>query len=228
MAAPTNILDLRRMLADRFPGAQTGFRQSRAGFLPTGIPALDHLLGGGLPKGEVTELVGDGPGSGSAQALHALLAQTAADGRFLALVDGADSFDIDAPTPASLERLLLVRCRSAEEALKAADLLLRDRNFPLVALDLKLNPPAQLRRVQASVWHRLGRIAEHNGTTLLVVTPFPMVGAVTVRVEARSGLRMKTLEATPSEVIAGLQFTWLRGMEAVGLEPARKQGAGAA
>lgn len=222
-ASSTTILDLRRMLAERFPAAHgPGIGRAAepeiaapAG-VSTGLPPLDRLLGNGLPKGEVTELVGDGPGSGSAQVIHALLECAAADGRFVALVDGADSFDVDAPTPAALERLLWVRCRSAEEALKAADLLLRDRNFPLVVLDLKLNPAVQLRKIPSSAWHRFGRIAEHNGTTLLVVTPQPLVGAVSVRVKARAGLGLDALALPPEERPARLVFELLRapGVEA--------------
>ncbi len=223
MADATQIIDLRRLLAERFPEAHSPRRDVVRENVATGVPALDGLLGGGLPRGEITELVGDGPGSGSAQVLHALLTRVAADGRFLALVDGADSFDVDAPTGAALSRLLWVRCRTADEALKAADLLLRDGNVPLVVLDLKLNPAAQLRKVPSSVWHRLGRIAEHQGTTLLVITPMPLAGGVAVRVESRAGLGIETLQATPDMVLEGLRFELVRATES-----ARRKGAGAA
>src|SRR5204862_1713111 len=126
-----------------------------------------------LPRGGLAELVGAGPGSGSAQVVHALLRRVAHAGEYLALVDGADSFDVDAAEPTTLTRLLWVRCQKAEEALKAADLLLRDRNFPLLVLDLQLNPQAQLRKIPSSVWHRFRRLLEQNGATVLVVTPCP-------------------------------------------------------
>src|SRR5262252_4265449 len=122
--ATNNIVDLRRMLAERFPSARLRPAVNTE-VEPTGVTALDSLLGGGLPKGEVTELLASGAGSGSAQVLHALLRHTAEAGRFLALVDGADSFDVDAAEAFALERLLWVRCRRADEAMKAADLLLR-------------------------------------------------------------------------------------------------------
>lgn len=223
MAAAPQIIDLRRLLAERFPEAHAPRREAVREGVATGVPALDALLGGGLPRGEITELVGDGPGSGSAQVLHALLDRVAADGRFLALVDGADSFDVDAPTRAALSRLLWVRCRAADEALKAADLLLRDGNVPLVVLDLKLNPLGQLRKVASSLWHRLGRIAEHQGTTLLVISPMPLVGGVAVRVESRAGLDIDSLRKTPAHLLAGLRFELLRATES-----ARVKGAGAA
>ncbi|MBX3748385.1 MAG: hypothetical protein KF833_24020 [Verrucomicrobiae bacterium] len=210
MPAATNIVELRRMLGERFPEAHRARRPGGAPPWPTGVPALDAVLGGGLVRGGLTELVGTGPGSGSAQVLHALLARTVADGGFLALIDGADSFDADAPTERELARLLWVRCGKAEEALKAADVVLRDRNLPCVVLDLKMNPASELRRIPSSVWHRLGRIAEHQGTSLLVVTPWPMVGAVGVRVEARSGLGIEALREEPAMVLARLRFGRLR------------------
>lgn len=213
MSPPANVIELRRILAEKFPSAHPASRPSRPRVVPTGVAALDALLGGGMPKGEITELVGEGHGSGTAQVIHALLGRVASDGLFLVLVDGADSFDVDVPTPEALARLLWVRCRTAEEALKAADLVLRDRNFPLVILDLKLNPAAQLRRVSSSVWHRLGRLAEHQGCTLLVVTPFPLVGGVAVRVEVRAEMGVEALDQAPSEVVGRLRFELVRAVE---------------
>lgn len=212
MPGAPNIVDLRRLLEERFPQARP-FRVPRIAMgMPTGIPSLDALLGGGLPKGKVTEMVGKGLGSGSAQVLHALMEQTARDGRFLALVDGADSLDIDAPSSRALSRLLWVRCRSADEALKAADLLVRDRNIPLLVLDLKLNPPEQLRRIASSVWHRFGRIVEHQGTTLVVLTPSALVGAASVRVEVTGGPGIESLRALPEEVVDRLTFSLRRDL----------------
>jgi hypothetical protein len=213
MADTPNIVDLRRMLADRFPAAHAPPRALARDAIATGVPALDDILNGGLAKGDVSELVGEGNGSGTAQVMHAILAQAAAEGRFVALVDGADSFDVDAPARQALSRLLWVRCRNVDQALKAADLLLRDRNLPLVLLDLKLNPPAELRKIASSVWHRFGRIAEHNGTSLLVITPWAMVGSVAVRVEARAGLGMEALSFTPGMMLEHLRFELLRAVD---------------
>ncbi|MCC7374627.1 MAG: hypothetical protein IT581_08220 [Verrucomicrobiales bacterium] len=213
MPSPANVLDLRRMLSERFPSAHLRPVSSKVPALATGVPELDVLLGGGLPKGEVTELVGEGDGSGSAQVIHALVGQAAREGRFLALVDAADSFDVDAPASAALSRLLWVRCRGTEEAFKATDLLLRDRNIPLVILDLKPVSLAQCRKVPSSVWHRYARITEHQGTTLLVVTPCALVGSVAVRVETRAQLGLEALQALPALNVARLRFQLLRSSE---------------
>lgn len=212
MAGTTNIVYLRRMLAERFPAAHAVRPARETAVWPTGVPGFDDFLRG-LPKGEITEVVGEGAGSGSAQLVHALLSRTAADGGFLALVDGADSFDVDGADPVALPRMLWVRCRTADEALKATDLLLRDRNVPLVVLDLKLNPLAQLKKVPSSVWHRFGRIAEHNGTTLLVVTPFAMVGSTALRVEVQADLKVDDLVEGRSTALKRLRIRVMRAAE---------------
>ena len=213
-SAITSLVSLRRVLSERFPKAHSGRRRLVASpVLATGIPALDHLLGGGWPKGKLAELVGIGAGSGSVQVTHALLHCIAASGQFLALVDGMDSFDVDAVDAGVLARLLWVRCTRADEALKAADILLRDRNFPFLVVDLKLNPVAQLRKIQSSVWHRFRRLQEQNGTTLLVITPTQLVGGAHCRVRVESKLGMEAMTRPPAELLASLQFELLRADE---------------
>jgi len=214
MRTTANIVELRRLLAERHPEAR-GLRRTPLDrpVVATGLPSLDALLHGGWPKGRLSELVASGPGSGSNQVLHALLHQLAAAGQFLALIDGRDSFDVDAVEPDVLTRLLWVRCSQADEALKAADILLRDRNFPFVVLDLKLNPAAQLRKIATSVWHRFRRLQEQNGTTLLVVTPTQLVGGAHCRVGVESQLTLDALTGAPSHLPAALRFELRRTVE---------------
>jgi hypothetical protein len=101
-----------------------------------------------------------------------------------------------------------VRCRKAGEALQAADLLLRDRNFPLIALDLKLNPTAQLRKIPSSVWHRFKRLLEQTHAAVLVVTPAPLVSGAACRVRVESRLGVDALRQPPAP--ERLRFTLLR------------------
>lgn len=214
------IIDLRRLLAARMPSTRLGLARAQAQLgLSTGIPALDALLGGGWPVGETAEVVGEGAGSGSAQLLHALLAHSATEGRFAALVDGADSLDVDAMEPAVLARLLWARCRTVDEALKATDILLRDSNIPLVILDLKLNPMVQLRRISSSIWHRFGRLCDHHKTTLLVVTSQALVGGVSVRVRCRWNPGIQATSALTQAALDSLQFEVLRQSSVTQGEP---------
>lgn len=199
MPNDAKIIELRQWLAERLPRARLGAAPARTApdTVPTGLGPVDDALGGGLPKGAFTELVAPGEGSGSAQFIHALLRHTASAGRFLTLVDGADSLDVDALEPEALAHLLWIRCRSTAEALQTTDLLLRDRNIGLLVLDLKLNPAHELRRVQGTVWYRLGRLMEQQGGTVLVVTPQPLVSGAAARIVSRTRLDHRDLERRP-------------------------------
>jgi hypothetical protein len=202
------VIELRRLLAERFPPSRPGNGAVRPDVAATGLDGLDDLLGGGLPRGEFTELIAEGHGTGSGQVLHGWLQHVAAEGQYLALIDGTDTFDAAVEEPAVLSRLLWVRCRKAGEALQAADLLLRDRNFPLIALDLKLNPTAQLRKIPSSVWHRFKRLLEQTHAAVLVVTPAPLVSGAACRVRVESRLGVDALRQPPAP--ERLRFTLLR------------------
>ena len=202
MPSDTKLIELRQFLAERLPRARLGMAPERMvpAALPTGIESIDQGLGGGLPQGAFTELVAPGEGSGSAQFIHSLLRHTASAGRFLTLVDGADSLDIDALEPDALAHLLWVRCRSTAEALQTTDLLLRDRNIALVVLDLKLNPAHELRRIPGTLWYRLSRLMEQHGGTVLVITPQPLVAGAAARIVSRTRLDHRDLERSPDSL----------------------------
>lgn len=198
MATNAQIIDLRRVLSERFPKAHTARPAGPREGVPAGLERLDSVLDGGWPRGRISELVTGGRGSGAVQVLHQMLERTAADGGFLALVDGSDGLDVDAAHPASLGRLLWVRCTGPAQAVKAADLLLRDRNLPQVVLDLSGCAADLLRRIPATTWHRFARLTEHHGATLLVFTPQPLVGSPACRVRLRSRLTIEAVQGGPA------------------------------
>ena len=145
MAAPGKIIDLRKLLLNvsLTPPPRATLR------LVIGLSFLDQTIGGGLPKGAITELISPRVSAGSASLIHALLEAAHRNRYFVALIDGRDSFDPSASGGlgnAWLHSLLWVRCTKTLDAIKAADLLLRDGNFPLVIVDLVLNPPAKIER----------------------------------------------------------------------------------
>jgi len=161
-----SVLDLRKLLTERFPHAPA----AAATQLVTGLAFLDETIGGGLPKGAITELISPEVSAGSASLIHALLETAQRDCYFLALIDGRDSFDPQPLGNACLGHLLWMRCTKALEAIKAADLLLRDGNFPLVIVDLVLNPREELRKIPQTNWYRLQRLVESTSTACLVLT----------------------------------------------------------
>lgn len=205
------ILDLRSLLANRFPGVRlTLAPRPRPESIPTGVPALDALLEGGLPKGEFTELIASGSGTGSAEVIHELMRQVALKRRFVALVDGMGSFDPGAIEPAVLARVLWIQCRNATEAFKATDLILRDRNFPVLVLDLKMNPLRELRKINGSTWYRYARLLEHNQAAVLVVVPQKMVSGAAYAVSCDNALGIEALGRPRAERLLGLRFKQLK------------------
>jgi hypothetical protein len=201
MAASAKIIDLRKLLAERFPHPAV----SRTTRLFTGLPFLDQS-GGGLPRGAITELisparsathsVAGGPrtDAGSASLIHALIDSGYRDNYFLALIDGRDSFDPCGLDNTLLRHLFWVRCSKAFEAIKAADLLLRDGNFPLVIVDLVLNAPEELRKIRQTTWYRLQRLVELIPTACLVLTRYEMVGSAQLKLILENSWTLETLE----------------------------------
>jgi hypothetical protein len=190
MAMTGKIIDLRNLLAIRFPQAPMLGGTS----LVTGLAFFDQPIGGGLPKGAITELISPRGSAGSASLIHAFIHGAYRDQHFVALIDGRDSFDPCALANSILRKLLWVRCIKALEAVKAADLLLRDGNFPLVIVDLILNSPEELRKIPQTTWYRLQRLAESVPTACLVLTRYEMVSSAQLKLVLENAWNLETLE----------------------------------
>jgi hypothetical protein len=136
--------------------------------VPTGIPEVDAAIGG-LPRGCLTEIVGPAS-SGRTSLLLSILAAATARQEVCALVDAEDAFAPHSAADAGvqLSRILWVRCgHSAEQALKAADLLIQGGGFGLVVMDLRDTAPPSARLISLISWFRLRRAVEHTPTVLL-------------------------------------------------------------
>ena len=157
MAASAKIIDLRNLLAERFPHPSC----TTASRLITGLSFLDEPIRDGLPRGTITELISPGTSAGSASLIQALVHCAYRDNYFLALIDGRDSFDPCGLDNAWLQHLLWVRCSKASEAVKAADLLLRDGNFPLVIVDLVPARELKIQGVMVSLIRKQERRKKH-------------------------------------------------------------------
>ena len=190
MAASRKLIDLRQLLAEKFPQTTPSVTQC----LATGIPAIDDPMGGGLPKNAITELTAPNPSAGSALLIHALLQTAHRNGFFLALIDGRDSFDPHTSGSLVLPNLLWIRCRKAAHAIQAADLLLRDGNFPLVVLDLVLNAAEELRKIPQTHWYRLQRLVEAAPTAFLVLTRRSMISSAQLKISLDNAWRLEDLE----------------------------------
>jgi hypothetical protein len=149
-------------------------RIARASPLPTGLDPVDRLLGGGLPRGRLTELVGR-RSSGRFSIVVAALASATSAGDAAAIVDRGGQFDPQAALEAGveLERLLWARPRRVKEALAAAEMLLAT-GFPLVAVELGLPPLSGA--LPEAAWVRLARAAESESAALVLSTPYRVSG----------------------------------------------------
>jgi recombination protein RecA len=135
----------------------------------TGIPEIDALAGG-FPRGALTEICGP-PCSGRTTVLLSALASRTAEAEVCALIDARDSFDPRSAEAAGVElrQLLWVRCRSLEQSLHAADLVIQGGGFGFIALDLSDVAPETVRHVPLNAWFRFRRAVEDTSTVLLVL-----------------------------------------------------------
>jgi recombination protein RecA len=155
----------------------------------TGIPTLDAQIGGGFPRGHLSELVGP-RSSGRTSVLLRLLAAATGRGDLVALVDALDMFDVASAHAAgiALDRLLWVRghvvanpglCRdlnqrAMEQAIRAFALVLQAGNFGVVVFDMAEAPADAARRLPFTTWLRLQRLLEGSQTAGVLVGTQPM------------------------------------------------------
>jgi hypothetical protein len=200
MGASAKIVDLRNLLAERFPQPRAVAHTRIA----TGLAALDETTEGGLPKSALTELTSPNPSAGSALLVYRLLQAAEEGGYFMALIDGRDSFDPQPLGNRRLRNLLWIRCTKAFDAIKAADLLLRDGNFPLVVLDIVLNAADELRKIPQTTWYRLQRLVEPAPTAFLVLTRSSLISSAHLKLVLDNNWSLRDLQT--QESLARLKF----------------------
>jgi predicted ATP-dependent serine protease len=178
---------------------------------PSGISALDARLGGGFPRGQLSELVGP-RSSGRTSLLLQMMAAATARGELVALVDALDMFDVESAAAAgvALDRVLWIRGhvvtnqglarelnqRAIEQAIRAFTLVLQAGNFGLVVFDVAEAPPEAVRQLPFTTWLRLQRMVEGSQTACLLIGSQPM---------ARSSAGL-TLELGMRDSEVGMRF----------------------
>lgn len=165
------LLRIRRLQADAPPLRGQDRRLSP---LPTGVSAVDALLGGGLPRGQVSEV--HGPASAGRTALVVALAcRVTRAGALAGWVDPQDRFEPGAAAGAGVDlaRLLWLRGRAGPralpEAVAATGTLLGSGLFDLVVLDLAGAAPVEIQRLPGATWIRLQRMIETTPTALVLL-----------------------------------------------------------
>ena len=138
-----------------------------------GVPAVDTLLGGGIARGQVSEIHGPRSSGRTGLAL-ALVARATRAGALAVWVDATDSLDPATAAAGGLDlaRLLWVRGepKNLKGVLAAAGLLLESGLFEVAVLDVADVDGALLRRVPATTWMRLARLVEGTPSALVLLS----------------------------------------------------------
>ncbi len=173
--------------------------------VPTTLDALDALLGGGLQRGKVVEIVARRATGRFSAVLSALVAATTL-GEAAALVDLGDHFDpqVAEANGVDLRRMLWVRPHTLKEAVTAAEMITAT-GFQLVILETGLHP-IRGRRVPDAAWVRLARAAEAHGAAMLVSSPYALTGTASEAVVKGSATVVRWLgRGNAPRLLAGVK-----------------------
>jgi hypothetical protein len=172
MRAAISKAELESTIAARFGDAFKHHETKTAEVIASGISEIDALVGGGLPRGAITEIFGHASSGRTSFMLSTLAAATNHE-EVCALVDMNNTLDPESAGRATVnfDRLLWIRCdNNLEHAFKATDLLLQGGGFGIVMLDLGDLSAKAARRIISSWWFRFRRVVENSPTALLVIT----------------------------------------------------------
>ena len=180
MPTPSDkVVALRRLLDERHPAARP--REHR--IIPTGVPHLDEVLGGGIRTGALTEFVSTCASTGSQTSLGSLLKLTRLARQRIAIVDAAGAFDIETLDNDLIAHVVWIRCQNLSECWRTADLVARDPNYAVTVVDVRGLPLRALLRTRDSIWVRLQRAVEQAETALLVQSHSSIAPNAAYRVE---------------------------------------------
>jgi len=144
--------------------------------IPTAIPALDRLLGGGFPRGALVML----EGNAGRWSIAARLVATVTHRALAAIVDDGGLYPPSLERAgARLDRVLIAPARTPLGIARAVDILLRTRACRLV---LVLTAPD----LHAAVWMRLARLAQRAGVLLVAIATrasASLAGAAALRLD---------------------------------------------
>ena len=183
---------LDRTLTTALPALE---RHDGSALIATDVAALDACLRGGLPRGQLSEIVGP-RSSGRTSLLLQTMAASTRRGEIAALVDTFDRLDVASAADAGidLDRLLWMRGTGGPDdivtrALKALNLVLQAGGFACVVLDLTDAPLVALKRIPFTTWLRVQRVIEGSDTACVLVTAQPLArsaGGLTLMLTGRA------------------------------------------
>lgn len=158
----------------------------------TGLPGIDVALGGGVRRGQLSEIIGP-RSAGRTTVLCRMLASATSRGEVVALVDTSDRFDPVSAAAAGvdLSRVLWIRERGdAPRALKALNLVVQAGGFGLVGFDLADVPAPVVRQFPYTTWMRIARVIEGSQTAVVLLGAEHTArspGGATIALDRRTG-----------------------------------------
>lgn len=185
-------------------------REQKTIRLVTGLGGLNAALGGGLPQGQLTEIIGRGPSRGGGVVMAALLARARREGRYVMLFDIGAGFSIGGFPERDLESLLWVGCDSAKQAVEALDVATRDENFPLFLLDGRDCEPSDWKSVRAQQWYRILNQLRQREAVAVLFARSEVTSATKHRLELVSRLALDDLHQERDAVLSRVQFQPVR------------------
>lgn len=96
-----------------------------------------------------------------------------------------------------------------EKAFKAADILLQNGGFGLIAVDLSGVDDRLLRKVPKATWFRFSRVAEKTQTTLVFLASYPAAGscsAWTLRMKGMRAIWSGSVDAPHTNILTDVYF----------------------
>ena len=186
---------------------------------PTEIARLDTKLGGGLPRGHLSEIVGEHT-TGRMSVMHAAFAAATNRGELVALIDTFDTFDPESGAEAGIDfsRFLWIRggadsnepmSHIVNRSLKALECLVHAGGFGVVTLDLVDLPERVFRRIPFTTWKRLAHAVKDQPTAYLLIGDRSIarsVAGVTLRLESRKKATRWSCKSTHSALWHGFDI----------------------
>lgn len=213
---------IRAQVEVRLPGALSAYQRSAPELFPTGIGGLDQHIGG-IPKGALTQICAPADiSSGKTTLLMSLFAQVTQAEQFCVVVDTGDCFNpaSAAAMNVSLSHLLWVRCGSVnrlkpvEQAFKAADILIQNGGFGVIAIDLGNVKEELVRKIPLTTWFRFARVLEKTPTALVVLTAHPAAqscAALTLHLRQSEPHWSGSEAVSHGRLLSGVQFDFELG-----------------
>ncbi len=174
--------------------------------IPLAAEGLGAALQGGFQAGAFYEFVeAAGRPGGASLVLESALEAAQERNEYFALIDACDGFCPETTDSTLLKNLFWARCQQVEEALQAADYLVRDRNFHWLCLDFRGESPAVLEKIPSSRWFRLQRAAKSAGQVFLTFLPVPCAVAANKRFCLEPAFTAAAFDLPRRELLAHLR-----------------------